>query len=253
MNNNLSEYADPAVYDDENNEFEPDGPFYRELIEQYGQPVLDIACGTGRLTIPLAQQGIAITGLDIVPPMLERARQKAGDLPIQWIEADARSFQLNTRFKVIFASGFFQHLLERADQEAVLRNVRAHLAPGGCFAFPIFFPHADSLEDAAEEQEWFSYTNAQGQLVTVTGTDQYDPIRQVRTETAIRRWTDANGQEVVLRAPLQQRQFFPQEIEMLLHNNGFKVIACYGDWEEKRPLAPDDRVMMLVCQLLPSP
>jgi 2-polyprenyl-3-methyl-5-hydroxy-6-metoxy-1,4-benzoquinol methylase len=201
------------------------------------------------LTIPLTQQGIAITGLDIVPATLERARQKAGDLPIQWIEADARSFQLNTHFKVIFASGFFQHLLERADQEAVLRNVRANLSPDGCFAFPIFFPHADSLEDSAEEQEWFSYTNAQGQTVTVTGTDQYDPIRQVRTETAIRRWTDANGQEVVRRAPLQQRQFFPQEIEMLLHYNGFKVIVCYGDWEEKRPLAPDDRVMMIVCQL----
>jgi ubiquinone/menaquinone biosynthesis C-methylase UbiE len=157
---NLIEYADPVQYDDENQPFEPDGPFLRDLIRHFGQPVLELACGTGRLTIPLAQEGITITGLDIVPGMLARARakaEKAGNPPISWIEADARTFQLETQFKVIFACGFFQHLLERADQEAVLRNVRARLASGGAFVFNTFFPHADSLEDSLEEQEWFSY------------------------------------------------------------------------------------------------
>ena len=247
VHDNLIEYADPVLYDDENSEFEPDGPFLRDIIRQVGQPVLELACGTGRLTIPLAQEGIAITGLDIVPGMLDRARQKAGDLPIQWVEADARTFQLDQRFKVIFASGFFQHLLERPDQEAVLRNVRAHLAPGGVFAFNVFFPHADSLEDATDEQEWFSYINAHGQPVTVTGTYHYDPIRQVRTETAVRRWTNADGQEVARRAPLKQRLFFPQEMEALLHYNGFAVIGRHGSYDSQ-PLAHDDRLMVFVCQ-----
>ncbi len=246
LHDNLSEYDDPAVYDDENADFEPDGPFIHHLIKQYGQPVLELACGTGRLTIPLAQQGVAITGLDIVPGMLNRARQKAGDLPIRWIEADARTAQLETRFQVIFASGFFQHLLARADQEAVLRTVRTHLDSGGCFAFTVFFPHPGSLEDS-DEQEWFSYSNAQGQMVTVTGIDHYDPIRQVRTETAIRRWIDADGHEVVRRAPLAQRLFFPQELQALLHYNGFTVTGLYGDYDS-RPLAPDDHLMVVVCE-----
>lgn len=244
---NLIEYSDPAVYDDENSSFEPDGSFLHGLIARYGQPVLDLACGTGRLAIPLAREGFTVAGLDVVPGMLARARQKAGDLPIQWIEADARSFQLDQRFKVIYASGFFQHLLERPDQEAVLRNVRAHLVPGGVFVFNVFFPHGDSLEDSAEEQEWFSYINAQGQTVTVSGTDHYDPIRQVRTETAIRRWTDAGGQAMVQRAPLQQRMFFPQEIEALLAYNGFNLMGRYGDYDS-HPLTPDDRLMVLICQ-----
>jgi SAM-dependent methyltransferase len=79
---NLGEYAYPHLYDLENAEFAPQGPFYQALAEQTGGPVLELGCGTGRLTIPLARAGFAITGLDIVPAMLERARQKAGGLPV---------------------------------------------------------------------------------------------------------------------------------------------------------------------------
>lgn len=244
---NLIEYEDAALYDEENSTFEPDGPFFLDLIGQHGQPVLEIACGTGRLTIPIAKRGIAITGLDVVPGMLRHAQQKAADLPIQWIEADARRFQLEQRYKLIFAGGFFQHLLDRADQEAVLANVRAHLAPDGVFALNVFFPHADSLEASDVEKEWFSYVNPRGQTVSVAGTDQYDAIRQIRTETAIRRWTDADGQPQERVAPLQQRMFFPQELEALLHYNGFTVLNRYGDYD-RQPLTDDHHLMILVCR-----
>ncbi|MBZ0315065.1 MAG: class I SAM-dependent methyltransferase [Anaerolineae bacterium] len=244
---NLIEYADAAQYDEENSTFEPDGPFFVDLIRQYGQPVLELACGTGRLTIPIAQQGFSITGLDVVSGMLSLAKHKAADLPIEWIEADARRFHLGKQFKVILAGGFFQHLLERADQEAVLAHVRAHLAPDGVFAFNVFFPHADSLEASDVEQEWFSYVNPQGQTVTVSGTDHYDSIRQVRTETAMRRWTEVNGQRHELIAPLQQRLFFPQELEALLHYNGFTILERYGDYD-RQPLAEEHRLMIFVCQ-----
>jgi SAM-dependent methyltransferase len=243
---NLIEYSDPALYDDENPSFEPDGPFFHRLAAECGGPVLELGCGTGRITIPLAQHGIAITGLDVVPGMLEQARHKAGNLPITWIEADARAFRLPTRFNLIFASGCFQHFLERPDQEAVLRQVRDHLTPGGLFVFNVFFPHADSLEDA-DEQVWFTFTNANGQEVTVSGTDQYDALRQIKTETAIRRWINASGQPEVRYAPLAQRLFFPQELEALLHYNGFTVIERYGDYDP-RPLAHDDSLMIIVCR-----
>ena len=57
----LLEYADPVIFDAENKEFEPDGQFYVELARQTSGPVLELGCGTGRLTIPFAQQGIDIT------------------------------------------------------------------------------------------------------------------------------------------------------------------------------------------------
>src|SRR5215813_7050591 len=96
---NLEKYANPDLYDLENDEFEPDGPFYLELGRRFGGPVLEIGCGTGKITIPMAQQSIDITGLDITPQMLERAKLKAGDLSIRWVQADARSFNLDQKFQ----------------------------------------------------------------------------------------------------------------------------------------------------------
>ena len=93
---NLEDYEDPVLYDLENRDSEQGVLFYQSLAQQVKGPVLELGCGTGRITIPLAQQEIDMTGLDIVPGMLARAREKAGDLPIEWIEADVRDFHLGT-------------------------------------------------------------------------------------------------------------------------------------------------------------
>jgi SAM-dependent methyltransferase len=249
--NNLEEYADPLVYDWENKDFEPGGPFYLALARQLGNPVLEIACGTGRLTIPMARQGVDMTGLDVVPGMLDRAKHKAGNLPIRWVEADARNFYLGIKYRLIFMSpATLQHFLERGDQEAALACVRAHLAPDGRFALGVFFPHSRNMTTTETEQEWFTYTNEFGQEVHVTGTDHYDDIRQVHTETAYRRWHDATGKEILKIAPLSLRYFFPQELEALLHYNGFKVLERFGDWN-RGPLTSQSQIMIDVCGLEP--
>ncbi len=245
----LSEYADPVLYDSENTAFEPDGPFYLEVARQVGGPVLELGCGTGRLTIPLAQAGLEITGLDVTPGMLARARQQAGELPIQWVEADARAFHLGRRFGVVLATGgLFQHLLGREDQEALLARVREHLAPEGRFVFSTFFPSPEMLENVPEEKPWFTYTDLRGREVRVSGTELYDPIRQVKTETAYRRWFDEVGKEVVQVAPLALRYVFPQEVEALLHYNGFAIEAWYGDWD-RTPLTGESQTMIVVCRV----
>jgi SAM-dependent methyltransferase len=247
VQDNSVEYQTPIVYDWENHDFEPDGPFYLALAQQLGGPVLEIACGTGRLTIPLAQRGVDITGLDIAPAMLARAKEKAGNLPIRWVETDARHFDLSQQFNLIFmSSAGMQHLLTRADQEAALACVHTHLAPSGRFVCSVLFTHGQSMGSSETEQEWFTYTNDLGQEVRVTGTDVYDDLNQVRTETAYRRWKDALGKEVLQVAPLSLRQFFPQEMEALLHYNGFKVIERFGDWQGT-PLANEHDMMIFVC------
>ena len=118
---NLAEYVDPELYDVENAHFEPDGPFFLQLAQEVDGPVLELGCGTGRLGIPLLQQGIDYTGLDPMPQMLAHARHKSTDLPAQWFEADARSFQLEWQYQLIFDNGAaFVHVRTRADHEAVL-------------------------------------------------------------------------------------------------------------------------------------
>jgi SAM-dependent methyltransferase len=243
---NLVEYDHPNLYDLENRDFTPQGPFYLALAQQTGDLVLELGCGTGRITIPLARHGVAITGLDIVPGMLEQARRKAADLPIDWVEADARTFQIPTTFRLIYATtGAFHHMLERADQEALLARVRAHLAPDGLFAFDV--GTSQVIGDMSEEQPWFSYADEQGREVRVSGTCHYDSLRQVYTEAAYRRWQAADGREVTHYSPLEMCFFYPQELEALLHYNGFTVLEQYGDYN-RSPLTAESRTMIYVCR-----
>ena len=243
---NLVEYSEPDLYDRENPDFEPDGPFYLALAHQCSGPVLDLGCGTGRITIPLARQGVPITGLDVMPPMLARAQSKAADLPITWIQADARTFQLQTQFQLIIDTGAtLQHLLEHADHEAMLARVREHLAPDGCAVFQTFAPHPRRMVDVAEH-DWFTYAAEPGRTIRVSGTVRYDHRSQVFHEDAIRRWQDGAGQEVVRSAPLARRMFFPQELRLLLHYNGFTVVQQYGDWDGS-PITNESQLMIMVC------
>lgn len=247
MTNNLEEYADPIGYDYENDSFEPDGPFYSTLAQRIGGSVLEIGCGTGRITIPMAVQGINITGLDIVPEMLQRAKAKASNLAINWVEADARTFNLGRQFNVIFESGAtFQHMLERADQEEMLSSAREHLVPDGRFIISSIFPKPELLVDEETEQEWFTYHTNDGRDIHVSGTQHYDAVRQIKTETAFRRWQDTQAGEVVKAAPLMLRYVYPQEMEALLHYNGLVVLERYGDMDFS-PLTNESAHMIYVC------
>jgi SAM-dependent methyltransferase len=245
---NLSDYADPEIYDLENQDFEPDGSFFLAFARKLGGAVLELGCGTGRVTIPLAQDNVDITGLDVVPAMIQRAKQKAGDLPIQWIIDDIRHFRLERAFCLIFETGsVFQHLLTRSDQESYLARVREHLEQDGRFIFSLMFPHPGLLTSKGAEEEWFQYEDHHGHKVRVSGTEYYDPIRQVKLETAYRRWVDESGREFLTVAPLSLRYVFPQEIETLLHYNGFGIDEQFGDWDSSQ-LTGKSRRMILVCQ-----
>ena len=243
---NLADYADALAYDLENAAYEPDGPLFLALAQRIGGPVLDLGCGTGRITIPLAQRGIDITGVDLLPRMLARARTKAGDLPIRWVQADARTLDLDTQFGVIFESGALPHMLTLDDQEAMLARVREHLLPSGAFALCVDMPRAALVSDSGL-RDWYSYANADGQTVHVSGTYEYDPVKQISVETAHRRWRDGRGQEIVTRTPLAHRLFFPQEIEMLLHYNGFRDVESYGSFDFG-PLDRESEVMIYLCR-----
>jgi hypothetical protein len=149
---------------------------------------------------------------------------------------------------MIFESGsVFQHMLTRPDQEAFLARVREHLDDDGLFVFGSFFPHPDQLGSDAEEKDWFTTQHPQGWEIRVSGTEHYDELRQVKVETAYRRWTDADGQEVLQVAPLSLRYYFPQELEGLLHYNGFTVIERYGD-NDASPLTNESRLLIYVCR-----
>src|SRR5262245_57507966 len=247
---NLEDYADPTLYDIEHPNFEPDGPFYLALAKQVGGPVLELGCGTGRITLPLSQAGIEMTGLDIVPGMLAWARQKAQQLPIHWVEGDIRTFQLGRQFRSICATGgAFQMLLTQQDHEAALARVREHLRPDGYFAIDVAVPQPDWLGRLDDEQEWNIYVDGQGRRVRVTGTDYYDPIRQIKHETIYRHWHSADGQPIRQQTRFAFRYIFPQEMEALLHYNGCTLTGWYVD-SGFNPPSGESRTLFYVCQVM---
>ena len=249
------EYTDPISYDLENGLDGPELPFYCGLATATGGPALDLACGTGFLTIPLAKLGLALTGVDLAAPMLDHARHKAGVLPIRWVHADCRALDLGERFALITLTGnAFQEFLTREDQEGLLGSVTRHLAPDGRFAFetrfprraPLFLMDAPAGEWSAEEF-WRSHTNERGATVTTATSQRHDSLRQTVEYAIIQRWQE-DGRERELTEHTTLRFVYPQEMEALLHYNGLAIDAAYGDWD-RRPLAIDSPRMIYVCRL----
>ena len=121
-----------------------DLPFYVEEAAASGGPILELGCGTGRVSVAVARAGVDVFGLDSSPEMLEKARLKADTLQngsgsLTLIRADMRSYELDGRFPLIIVPfrGFLS-LLTVEDQTRTLLNAKRHLAPGGRLVFNIF-------------------------------------------------------------------------------------------------------------------
>lgn len=248
---NLEEFSDPPNYDIEEGERSaPRIAFYCELAKSVGGPVLEIACGSGLVTIPIAATGLDVTGIDLALPMLEHARKKAEqqDLNIRWVEADARSFDLGTPYKFIYLTGnAFQAFLRREDQEALLAAVKRHLAPQGIFAFETRNPSGHDLTDQPEEEFDQSYVSVKGYQVSVSFTQHYDPLAQVIYWTSYRRWNDGE-RDHKKETHIACRFTHPQELEALLYYNGFQVIQQYGSWE-KEALSASSPSIITICKV----
>jgi SAM-dependent methyltransferase len=254
--NNLEEFADPVNYDQEDSS-DTGIAFYAALAQETGGPVLEIACGTGRVSIPIARLGFAVTGVDVVPGMVARARTKSVGLSTRWVVGDARTFDLGEQFRLIFLTGnAFQAFLTNTDQEALLQRVRAHLHKEGLFAFETrnpLLPNSKppeglfmTLETRDEEEAWPSFIDANGREVHVSRTRVYDHVAQILHLTAYKRWHEGE-QEHTKGTRIALRYTFPQELAALLHYNGFTILRQYGDWNEE-PLTATSPSIISVCR-----
>ena len=246
---NLEDFRDAQIYDLQDEGYYDDYPLIEQWARSLGGPLLDLACGTGRMALRMAALGYEVAGVDITPEMIEWARQKAAKqgLAIEWVVADARTFHLGKQFSFIYMlEHAFQFFLTREDQEAMLARVREHLLPGGCFLFETRNPNPRNLQEV-RHPEGDKYTMADGGQLVVTEEQCYDPMAQIQHYTRHLTFPRAGGQQEtqVLRVAL--RYVFPQEVEALLFYNGFEIRACYGNWQQD-PLTATSPEMIYVCQ-----
>lgn len=222
------------------------------LVEEVGTTpadVLDIACGTGRLSIRLARAGHRVTGLDYSASMLEHARQKIATLPtevaarIDLLQGDMRDFSLDRRYDVVNISWSFIYMLTPSDQRKALTCMHAHLKPGGRLIFSVPDPRLDSIPSNLSLSTVPRRTDAfvrpdNGHRVLVWVSSEYDFGQQTMELLTFYEELDESGRVIAKTyKPLTMRFTFRQEMEYLLELCGFEVEALYGD-HRKSPYRP---------------
>jgi len=226
--------------------------FYVRQAEKCGGPVLELACGTGRIAIPIAERGVRVTGLDISESMLAHARRKAAEkgVTIEWVRADCRHFKLNRRFRLIFvAYNSLGHLHDLESVAACFLCVRRHLTEDGRFIVDFFNPRLDVLtRDTSGRYPVAEYPDPDGRgTVVVTESNTYEADTQINRI----RWHYRVGEEQEYVEELNLRMFYPQELDALLHYNGFTIEAKLGDFDESA-FASTSPKQIIVCRAVHS-
>ncbi len=230
-----------------------DVAFYRDAAREFGDPVLELGCGTGRITMALAEAGKRITGLDLSERMLERAVKKRAALRVEarervhLVQGNMAGFDLGEKFRlVIVPFRPFQHLLEVHEQMNCLECARKHLAPGGRLILDVFQTDAERMHDPVHMRETLvtEYNTADGRQVKISErVAAFHRAEQINDVEMIFSIKHAGGREERLVFAWPLRYFFRYEVEHLLARCGFKVTAEYGTFD--RTAIHDDSPEMI--------
>jgi SAM-dependent methyltransferase len=211
--------------------------FFLSQARMLGGPVLELACGTGRILECLSKAGFAATGIDLSPGMLAEAHRKsqAGATSSRYIQADIRRFSLEERFALIFIAGnSICHLLDIDSFDACMSCVRGHLAKGGRFVIDVYVPDLRRLlVEPHVRQRLSEYDDPDGAgRVVVTQTTRYDSVTQISSVKTFHRFPDGRAET---EGSFELKMYFPQELQALLRHNGLSLLEAYGGYE-KTPL-----------------
>jgi len=232
-------------------EFYDSTPLYAERrdIEFYvaeghaaGGPVLELACGTGRVLLPTARAGVEITGLDSSERMLAQCRARLAAEPEDVrrragvVLGELAAFDLGRQFALItIPFRPFQHLLTVEEQLGCLRAARRHLRTRGRLIFDLFHVNPSAVHDPVwmeEKDEGPATTLPDGR--TVRRTTRVAAFHRAAQINDIEfRWyiTHPDGRREESRWRTALRYYYRFEVDHLLARAGLRVAALYGDYD----------------------
>jgi SAM-dependent methyltransferase len=223
-------------------------PFYAELARQHPEGVLELACGTGQLTVPIALAGVPIVGLDRSAAMLTtaRSRAQAAGVRCDLVEGDMRAFDLGQQFGLVFiARNSLLHLSSPDDIVAAFMAVRRHLVPGGVFAFDVFNPDPSILARSKDQRfPVMTVDTATFGRLSVESAHDYDAAEQTDRGTWFISAGDERDKWVV---PVVVRSIFPQELPLLLQAAGLRLLNRFGNLS-KHPFVSGSAQQVCMCQ-----
>ena len=246
------------LYDLDLSEDPGDLDLYLALAARTGGPILELAVGSGRLAVPLAADGHDVTGVDLDPAMLTRARQAADAAGrttarrLRLVEGDARTVRLAEAgsFHLAFIPLNSIFLMGgRADQAAAVATLAAHLAPGGVAVVDAWLPDAEDLAryDGRLVLEWVRQEPGTGRTVTKTGSAVFDQTTGVVGLTSIFEAGLPGEAPVRWVRTDRLRLVNPDELAAHAAAAGLEVEALAGDYD-LTPLAPGAERVVLVAR-----
>ena len=236
----------------------PELAYFERQIGRFGQPVLDLACGVGRLLVPLLRAGIEIDGCDISPDMLSYPARRAGEegLKVNLYTQRMHELDLPRRYKTIYICDSFGLSGSRANDLETLRRCYEHLHPGGALLLniqaeymspeewamwvpegraklPEPWPEEGSRRSAADGSENIAYFRSLN----------LDPLEQtfvneVRLEKVVDGVVTATE-----RYTLKGNMYFKNEVLLMLRVAGFSDISVTGDYGDEPATAASKEIL----------
>ena len=245
-----SVFDDGDIYDLVLNDLPYGLDFYVTLARAANGPVLEIACGTGRILLPCLQAGIDIEGLDLYEPMLKTLRAKGAALGLspRLHQADMSDFSLPRRYALIMIPfNAYIHNMTQETQIGCLRLCREHLLPGGNLTFDTFFPALEfvSTPPGTRVLEGEMPHPQTGLPMRMYDTRTVDRVAQTFHSLNEIELVAVDGSvQSVHRTEDNSRYFYKHEMELLLRAAGFDRWEIYGDFD-RRPLTKETDAMIV--------
>jgi SAM-dependent methyltransferase len=231
---------------------------YLALASRVGGPILELAAGSGRLAIPLAEAGYEVTAVDIDPAMLARLRTRAGESEpgtlgrVTPVHADLVGLELagGARFRLAFvALNSILLLSERETQQAALATMARHLLAGGLAVIDAWLPGADELAryDGRLGLEYVRDDPETGMVVTKIAGAQHEPVGNRVQLTCIYEEGEQGG---TVRRWIRQdrlRLLGVEELRAMAESAGLEIEVMAGDYD-LNPIGPHDERVILVAR-----
>jgi SAM-dependent methyltransferase len=203
-----------------------------------GGRALELAIGTGRVAVPLAERGVPVTGIELSRPMIDQLRTKVDERRIPVVVGDMATATAPGRFTLVYlVYNTISNLQSQAEQVACFRNAARHLEPGGRFVVELWVPELRKLPPGQQAVVWACEP---GYL----GLDTYDVLRQRVVSHHVR--FDGGTEARLFRSP--HRYIWPAELDLMAQLAGLDLESRHADWAGA-PFTADSRSHVSVYRL----